>query len=367
MIKSFPEKLEPSIMAKSPYSGIAMDHTKTRAALEQAGVEDLTEEVLNDGKLVQYRGTFETKVFLMKIFVNGKGKCTIGSSTGLDPGTFDVLAEAIANHCKYGDKPRLELSIPNFKADLQKHFLDFVIELGAKIESEDAHANYRQVRIVGPLGDNLTVKFHSNGTLQLQGSHAQLAVWALDFLKTVLPLDDLLAHQKAVYALPLTVAQIKSDLTARVPVAHDWLGDTVRMQFTSALALTKIGIELEDYAALAFPALRGLEGFSFQLLQSECGLKPATKAKLGEYFEPHGAGFCIRSPHGDSASVEAKALLAVCYKTWHDQRHRLFHMDGTVETTRILGSRTEAVTIVEDVLTAVESGYVELIKSKGKA
>lgn len=354
-------------MAKNnPYSGIAMDHTKTRAALEQAGVEGLTEEVLNNGKLVQYRGTFQTKAFLVKIFVNGKGKCTIGASAGFDQGTFDVLAEAIANHCKYGDKPRLELSIPGFKADLQTHFLDFLIELGAKIESDDAHTYHRQVKIVGPRGDSLTVKFYSNGTLQLQGSHAQLAVWALDFLKTVLPLDELLAHQKAVYALPLTVAQIKSDLAARVPVVHDWLEDTVRMQFTSALALTKVGIELEDYAALAFPALRGLEGFSFQLLQSECGLKPVSNAKLGEYFELQGAGFRMRSPHGDSASAEAKALLAVCYKTWHDQRHRLFHMDGTVETTRVLGSRTEAVAIVEDVLTAVESGYAALIKSKGK-
>lgn len=353
-------------MATNPYSGIAMDHTKARAALGQAGVQDLTDEVLNGGKLVQYRGTFETKPFLVKIFVNGKGKCTIGASTGFDQDTFKVLAEAIANHCKFGEKPRLELSIPNFKADLQQHFLDFLAELGAKVVADDAHQHHRQVRLTGPLGDTLTIKFFTNGTLQLQGSHAQLAVWALDFLKTVLPLDDLLAHQKAVYSLPLTVAQIKSDLAARVPVVHDWLEDTVRMQFTSALALTKIGIELEDYAALAFPALRGLEGFSFQLLQSECGLNPVTKAKLGEYFEVQGAGFAMRSPHGDGASAEAKALLTACYKTWHDQRHRLFHMDGTVETTRILGSRTEAVAIVEGVLTAVETGYTTLINSKGK-
>lgn len=353
-------------MAKNPYSNIAMDPTKTRAALEQAGVEGLTEEALNEGKLLQYRGTFEAKRFLVKIYVNGKGKCTIGASAGFDQTTFEVLAEAIANHCKFGEKPRLELSIPKFNADLQKHFLDFLAELGAKVEADDAHARHRQVRLTGPLGDSLTVKFYANETLQLQGSHAQLAVWALDFLKTVLPLDDLLAHQKAVYALPLTVAQIKDDLTARVPVVHDWLEDAVRMQFTSALALTKIGIELEDYAALAFPALRGLEGFSLQLLQAECGLNPASKAKLGEYFEPQGAGFAMRSPHGDAASVEARALLTACYKTWHDQRHRLFHMDGTVETSRILGSRTEAVAIVESVLTAVETGYAALIKSKGK-
>ena len=95
-------------------------------------------------------------------------------------------------------------------------------------------------------------------------------------------------------------------------------------------------------------------------------MNPAAKAKLGEYFEVQGAGWAMRSPHGDGASAEAKALLAACYKTWHDQRHRLFHMDGTVETTRILGSRTEAVAIVEGVLTAVETGYSTLIKSKGK-
>lgn len=353
-------------MPKNPYSGFAMDHTKTRAALEQAGVEGLTEETLNGGKLIQYRGTFEAKPFLVKIFVNGKGKCTIGASTGFDQATFDVLAEAIANHCKFGDSARLELSVANFNKAHQPLFVEFLTQQGATLDSEVNAANHRILRFTGPRGDTLTIKFYTNGTLQLQGSHAQLAVWSLDFIETVFPLEALLDHQKAAYKLPVTLQQIKDDLTARVPNVHDWLEDTVRINFSSAFAMTKVDIELEDFSVVAFPALKGLEGFSFQVMRDECKFSLPQKVQLGDYFERQGTSFVMRSPHGDGVAADVQALLAQCYNMWHSQRHRLFHMDGTVETSKILGSRTQAVSIVDEVLTAVDQGYATLVKTKGK-
>ena len=47
-----------------------------------------------------------------------------------------------------------------------------------------------------------------------------------------------------------------------------------------------------------------------------------------------------------------------------NQRHRLFHMDGTVETTRVLDNREDAVSIVSEVLDLVNSGYATIIKSR---
>lgn len=353
-------------MATNRYSGIPMDHMKVGAALLQAGVDGLTEETLDAGKLLQYRGNFNLVPFLVKIFVKTNGKCTIGSGSNIDKSTYDSLADAIANFCRYGQKERLELAVPNFEIAHQVPLIEYLKSLGAKVESDSVQGNYRMLRVKGPHGDILTVKFYTNSTLQLQGSHALLAVWALDFLRTVLPLDQMLEHQRAVYKIPGTIESLKKDLIARVPNVHDALVEEVRIQLSSAFALTKAGAVLEDYTALAFPALKGLEGFCFQLLRDKCNFHPAQKSKLSEYFDNPYAKPVMRVPHSDGVPSEVQALLVQCYEMWRDQRHRLFHMDGTVETSRILEDRADAVSIVNGVLDAIDQGYAKILMLEGK-
>lgn len=350
-------------MNHKKYSNIALDHTKVVESLTDLGVGSVSEYPQNGGKHLNYKGLYKGREFLVKVFINKGGKCTLGHATGYSYDDFTEIADHIVNFCKFSDKTRLEVSVPKFGSDSLEHLLVFLRGEGASVTSED-HASFTQFRVSGPRQDSLTIKLYQNGTMQLQGVHAHLAAMVEDFLTTVMSLDSLFEHQKSVYKIPVTLMQVKDDLLAKVPDAHDYLEDVVRRQFTTALALTKVGIELEDYSAIAFPALRGLEGFSFQLMRSELGLRPAQKDELGSYFDnslpvPH-----IRSPHGDSASPAAKNLLNSCYTLWKTQRHRLFHMDGTVETTRVLDSRNDAVSIVSEVLDLVNSGYATMIKSR---
>ena len=332
----------------------------------QAGVEHLRVTTLNGGKLLQYTGTFKLVQFMVKIFLNNNGKCTIGHGSGFERGTFDVLAEAIVSHCRIGEKAPLEVSVTKFEVANQEPLLEHLKNLGARVETDNVKSNYRILRIKGPLGDTLTVKFFLNLTIQLQGSHAQLAVWALDFLNTVMPFEQMVEQQRTIYKLPMTIDDIKSNLVARVPHAHDALVDEVRRQLSTALAMTKVAIELEDYAILAFPALKGLEGFCFQLLRDECKFMPVKKSRLGEYFVIQDGRYAMETPHSDGLTIELQDLLVQCYKTWCEQRHRLFHMDGTLETTRILEDRDDAIAIVNGVLDTIDQGYATILMLKVK-
>jgi hypothetical protein len=342
---------------------IAMDHEKVGAVLEGEGAVEVKKEVLNAGGLHQYTGMLGDKHFMVKIFVNKNGKCTIGKGGG-DAAAFEALSKAVAAKCRYGDAERFEVSLARFPADKVPALLAYLTGLGAKVEETKTGANYEQTRIRGPRGDALTVKYYTNGTLQFQGTHAQLAVWVQSFLSTVLSLDEILEEQRAVYKLPVTVAAIKTELAGRIPNVHDSLVDEVRMQLSSALGLTKVGVELEDYAALTFPALKGLEGYCLQLLRDECGLQPVRRAVLGEYFEQAGAVFAMRSPYKDTVALSLQSLVSTCYTTWNQQRHRLFHMDGTLETTTILDSRDDAVSIVDQVLTLIDRTHEQVLKTK---
>lgn len=354
-------------MAGSPFSKVPMNHEKVQAVLQAAGVADLQVKEANPGKQVQYSGTLEGTKFFLNVYINGGGNCTVGKTVGYDEAVFEKLAKMVVEGCRWSAAEKLELSLPKFDAKNVDGLVEFLKSLGGKVSGEEAGANYKLTRIKGPHGDVLTLKFYSNGTLQLQGKHAQVAAWTQDFLRTVMPLDAFLEQQRTVYSLPITVADTKRELVARIPNVHDSLADEVRIQLSSALALTKVGVELEDYAALAFPALRGLEGFCFQLLRGDCGLAPPKTAQLGEYFaEPVGAPgtYGMRSPYGDNVAKSLQELLGKCYTTWHKQRHRLFHMDGTVETSRILDNRADAVSLVDEVFVLIDQGYASYLKNK---
>lgn len=354
-------------MVTNPFAKVPMNHDKVRDVLLVAGATELQEKVLNSGKLVQHSGQHGGKAFLLNVYVNGGGNCTVGKSTGYDEDTFKHLAQVVVDGCRWGATARLEQSLPKFEPKQVQKLIDFLTGLGGVITEASKAPNYELTRVKGPQGDVVTVKSYQNGTLQLQGKHAQVAVWTQDFLRTVMPLDDFLEQQRAVYSLPVTVAQTKLDLLARVPNVHDSLADEVRMQFSSALALTRVNVELEDYAALAFPALRGLEGFCFQLLHDDTALSPPKAGQLGEYFAEvvgNPGVYGMRSPHSDSVGKPLQELLGKCYTTWHKQRHRLFHMDGTVETTRILENRVDAVSLVDEVFNLVDLGYATYLKSK---
>lgn len=354
-------------MAANPFAKVPMNPEKVPGVLKAAGVTDLQVKEPSPGKQVQYFGTFKGTKFFLNVYINGSGNCTVGKANGYDEGVFSHLAQLVIDECKWGAAAKLEVSLPKFETEQVDGLVEFLTSLGAEVAEEADAANYTLRRIKGPQGDVLTVKHYTNGTLQLQGKHAQVAVWTLDFLRTAMPLDDFLEQQRKVYQLPLTVADTKRELVTRIPNAHDELQDEVRIQLSSALALTKVGVELEDYAALTFPALRGLEGVCFQLLRADCGLAPPKNAQLGEYFvEVVGkpGTYCMRSPHGDSVAKSLQNFLGVCYTTWHKQRHRLFHMDGTVETSRILDNRADAVSLVSEVFAVIDQGYATYLKSK---
>lgn len=345
----------------NPFKGVALDHEKVPDALASLGVADVNTKVVNDG-LTQYDGKLETQAFLLKVFRTKDGKCTLGMGTGNDPKLFETIANHVVKTCRYADAARLEVSVPKFKDENVGHMVGYLTSLQATVERDEMEAHGRLIRLRGPRGDVLTVKYFNNGTLQLQGVHAQMAGWALDFLRTVLPLDEMLEQQRAVYHLPVTVKQIKSELAGRIPHVHDRLVDEVRAELSTALALTKVGIELEDYAALAFPALRGLEGFCIQLLRDECGLKPGQKAEIGTYFEKTATGFALASVYSAGLGAMQQDVVAECYTAWNQNRHRLFHMDGTLESTYILEQREDAVGLVNDILNLVDRCQQRLSK-----
>jgi hypothetical protein len=337
------------------YKNKNLDRGQISVCLTEFGVKNCSYTHVS-GSQYHLRGTYEGKDVLINVFENKDGSTSIGHAAGRDRELFELLADEVVRRCAYSEEVRLELSIPDFSDENLRNLFAYLESEGAKVgDRRELEYGGTQSRWIGPQGDAVVVKGFKNGTVQFQGKNAHVASLIWDYLYNVLSLEDAIAKQSKVYNVDITVAEIKSELAARIPVAHSFIEDVVRKQLSSALMLCKMAVPLEDYGAVAFPALRGLEGFIKQVL-CKGGLKPADKQNIGEYFEQNKVigHFALRSDYAAHVGDTCTRVLGDSYTLYFNQRHGVFHMDASIEASRILGSLEDAKRIVFEVFESIE-------------
>lgn len=298
--------------------------------------------------------------FFIKVFKNTDGSITIGKATGFDA-NFEVVADSLLAACSFSKTSHtIEYSIPGFPQNSFNDLRDFLTQECSASEELTSNPKYTQIRAKGKNNDTITLKYYSNQTIQIQGKFTYLAHAIDDFLRNVLSYDKFLTHQLEKYKLDIPLNEIKTELTAIIPCAHEHIHKNVRSLFSSALALSKIDVTLEEYSFIVFPALRGLEGAILEILRKFFACSPTNDINLGEYFERNGSIYSVRSIYKNGNSSDLCQVVAQCYTLWHDQRHGLFHMDGTVETTRMLCNISDARTITTTVFQKIDSCYKTL-------
>lgn len=340
-------------MSKSnnPYKDLVINRSSMQAVCESLGYEQYT--YVPVGNSFHLGLVCEGKPFKMAVYQNNLGTTTLSYLSGQDLAVYKVVAEAIATQCKGGDGGRFELSVPRFPPGHVVTLLEYLAESGVKTESDLTEPSYRMIKLRGVEGDVLTVKFHKTGTLQLQGKRAMVATLVLDYLSNVLDYSGAVKAQLDTFSVNIEVKQVADEFEGRFPLAHRRITDVVRAQLVTALALSKVNIELPDYSPIAFPALRGLEGFIKVELQT-AGLNPVKMNDFGEYFEKNVHEFKMREVPHEHVGQLTSTSLANCYTVFNTERHGIAHMGLTQAETRILPTLSNAQHIVTKVITTIE-------------
>lgn len=340
-------------MAKNPYQKIVLQYDLMEDCMSRNGA--VINRVIKDAKGDEiYSYTFGGVEHKLKLFHLGNGTYTIGYCNGHCRETYGFFAAKIKDECGSDDKP-----FNYAKAGLAPRIdeiLSYLQDNGAGIEDDKVHETHHQLRLRGPQRDSLTIKVFNNQTVQFQGKRLHLASILCDYLANVLDLDDAISSQIEIYSIPLTVEQVKDDFDARAPVASLYIRDAVRVQLSSALALMKLEMPIDDHSYMAYPALRGLEGFMKDVLVA-AGFRPKTNADFSDYFHNK----ALRADQASHAGPAKAGVLNRCYPLWSDQRHRLFHMDAPTDSSRTL-TAAEARDLVERVITLIEESCLSLVK-----
>lgn len=346
--------------SQNPYKSINIDRKKMQQAVEAIGATDYSYGKV--GNTFQMVMSINGSKFGLTVYENGDGTTTLTKMGNYSADVYEQVAEQIKTHCSTGNGGSFQLSIPNFPVDYAENLLKYLSSEGV-IDIQKNEHGYLLTRLKGHQGDVLTVKQYENGTIQLQGRWAMLAACAQDFLSTVLPYNDAVKAQLDTFSVPISVQEVRSELEGRLPFSAAKLDPVVAAQLTSALVMTKVDLNLPDYGAVAFPALRGLEGFIKTELWN-AGFQPSKADSFGEYFT-QGKTVGAYVMH-DLAAAKAEeplcSLLVDCYTLYATQRHRIAHMDADPKTSRVIESLAEATNIVMQVFDIIDYFYRKLAK-----
>lgn len=336
----------------SPFSNLRINRDAVEQAVVNSGYANYGYK--QAGNMFHLSCTKDSKNIKLGVFENKNGTTTLSSLAGQDKALFTELASLIREKCATGAPEKVEFSVRDVKSDAATSFLAFLATECVDLSEHEPTPKCKQHRCTGKQGDTLTVNVFTNGTIQCQGAGGMLAAHAIDYLSNVLPYEESISLQLRTFKIEMTVEAALDGLSGKLSKSYSKLGETVRGQFASAFALTKVKMELADFGAVAFPALRGMEGV-LKCELTNAGFDLTKFSDFGEYFEPVSVGqYAMRAIHAATANEPRATELAQVYTLFHKQRHGLAHMGADPEASRVLATMEEAKNTVQGVFDSIE-------------
>ena len=338
--------------------------------LLESRIEDIAKEILGDSVKVKKEGQghqakshmfiFSTseKECKLLFYYNVRGTTTINYKVGKEQELSKDLAEKLTEIALIDARDSFSITISDFA--YFDELISYLLEDGkSKIMEEKQETGYLMLKLQGTQGDTLTIKKYTNGTLQLQGKPIYLYKEALYFLVELCDSENIIKAQENFHRISIVKDGIDYEYAALLKNSHNFLGDTLKRIILPSFTLKKIDIELTDYSLFVFPALRGLEGYIKQIFKSK-GIV-VSKEGVGAYFTQSYPNYTLSLDARNKINCTATtSVLEEAYHYFHLRRNSLFHVDGMIEPTRIIGTKIQAEKLIDDAINLIETSYSRL-------
>lgn len=346
-------------MSKNPYKALNIDKSKIEEVLMENGFADFAFNE-KSAKETHLTGTYKGVRILMKLMPSD-GYITIGKATGQNNEHFEEIAEIIKNNCLFSEKKNFEYTIPAFTEQNKEHLFEFLSEESIRIESNDNKDPNcsSQYTLSTENGDKIKVKIYNRGSIQFQGKYLKIACLINDFMCTILNIKEIVEQKNKEFNVDIKKETIESELHSKLSKSLDHVHADIKQQLSCSLIMKKIDVEMEDYSAYCFSALRAIEGFIYQVLAKVCN--PRSAANLGEYFTENRPRYVIRDIHQGAINGDVAEVLCECYTYWHENRHGLFHMKPGVADTKVI-DKEESIKIIDNACQLIDTGMARLMK-----
>lgn len=214
----------------------------------------------------------------------------------------------------------------------------------------------RTFRISGLYKDVLTLTHYNTGTLLAQGRPTMIFFSFIDISTELFTPSEIKREHLKIFDIADGSNILDANLSSYLPNAYSKIGIKMDAIMAPSLILLNSPKDLTDFSTYAYPVLRGAEGV----------LKKVFNDNGISITDGFGNFFTINHNHTKAEWVKdcsilfpnellRKSLLDL-YFFYYSQRHSLFHMDATIETSRTL-NYNEALEIVTKGLSMIDEVF----------
>lgn len=307
--------------------------------------------------------------YKISVFYSNNGTTTflaIGSPVTHD--RSNSFIQYVINNNTVSDKKNFSFSVRTLSDDAFNTLIDILINDLKSSKIEDiSEFSYRLIKIKSQKDDVLTIKRYSNGNTQFQGKPLFLYLHLCEFLVELCSCEDIIKAQQECYEIDINKTAIEREYEARLASSYTYLGETLKNTILPAFSIANVQIELSDYTLFVFPVLKGLEGYIRKLFKDNGIITDKSRNKLGNFFKPSDVDpdVYVVNPVTCSIIISNTKLcdsLGKLYSFLRNERNSSFHIDGEIDTSRLIETRTEADDIFNKALDLIESTYIDMNK-----
>lgn len=270
----------------------------------------------------------------INFFYKKNGKTTIQTTQGSNIELGTTIANEVVSQCQIAIASKGNFSIKPLTQENFDLLIEYLSEECDATVTKKHIQHGKQFNVTGVQGDSVYLNYYNNKTLSIQGCPVLLHSQIVDFLCEFLELQDIVNSQLKIIKTDITATEALNDLETYLPNSYSSLDDKLKAILSPSLVLKKLDIELTDYSAFAFPALKGLEGYIKVLFSSK-----------GIIIGKSGFGDYLREDNHSTLNTDARQRLGCektctsinkCYAYYRSHRHGLFHANGIIKSTRLI-------------------------------
>lgn len=355
-------------LGKSKSLYITRDITKLAQLLDDTA-KSIWPDVIGKGvKEVgkQKRYTFEVdgKISLLDIYQRGDGQTTL-RPTGSNFENATKLKEAVElrGYKATTEQKQYSMFVGEDWITKTVQYLSSLCDGNVEKYEEEGHDRYV---FVSDIGDKLTLHTYSNHRIMVQGKPLYLYNEFLSYVSysPKVEMNDIIKATNEFVDTNADVDEARNKMSEMMPVAYAGNVDPVIWKlFSPSVTLCDVEKEFEDYSCFTFPALRALEGYLKYLLAEKDIIIDETH-NFGTVFnkDSDGKAIVIEKYVTDIADADYVEALEDIYNYFKANRHVIFHVDQILITTKVIETKQEAISIINDVATLIERTYKKAIK-----
>lgn len=271
------------------------------------------------------------------------------------------LAKYIKDNCLIGNNCDNKWFVVN---DIDKNDFESILEIIEESDyyKETIRAEQLQNSFIykykGNYDENLTINYYNNAKVVVQGRPLLLFNEIITMFSELIDADDIPKVFNDCYNIKVEKDSVISQYEIKMPNSYNKHELKLKKVLLQAVYNTNIKGDMFDYSYLVFPVLRALEGhikYVYRYNQIIIG-----NNSIGSIFDKINKVFYLKEDYKKDLEANKVQYIENAYNYYHRNRHSLYHWNNVElpqDDTRIIESYGEAIRIIDDTLSIIDSYY----------